>query len=132
MTGKGTVVSVHGDSAVVRVRKESACGHDCGECRVCNNPEITTTVLNPIGAAVGDTVTIGTDSRGVLGAAFLLYVLPVFGAIVLGTLVFNLAGVLASAVCIALWAVAWFLFIKRYNASESIRSTIVEVINEEN
>lgn len=132
MTGKATVISVHQNTADVRICKESACGHNCGECRLCNNPGIITTVLNPIGAKPGDTVTVGADTGKVLGAAFVLYVLPVFVAIVLGTLTFNLWGAALATVCTLIWIAVWFVTMRRYNANINIQSTIVEVINEKN
>lgn len=132
MTGKATVVSASESTAVVLIRKQSACGHDCGECRLCSNPSITTTVSNPIGAKAGDEVIIGTDTGKILGAAFLLYVMPVFAAIVLSAIVYNHFGTAPTAICTMLWVVLWFLFMRRFSASDSIKSTILEVINEEN
>ena len=80
MQGKGIVINANGENATVRIRKSSACGHDCGECRVCNNPEIEVEVVNSADAKAGDTVLIGADTVGVLWSAFLLYILPIIGA----------------------------------------------------
>ena len=50
MTGKGVVVKTDFKIATVRIRKSSACGHDCGECRACGGAEFLATVTNSVGA----------------------------------------------------------------------------------
>lgn len=66
----------------VRVRRTSACAsaHNCGSCDHCsfmeNAPEIKVVAEDPCGAAVGDTVTVESASARVLGAAALLYIVP--------------------------------------------------------
>lgn len=66
----------------VKVRRTSACAsaHNCGSCDHCsfmeNAPEITVVAEDPHGAKVGDTVTVETASARVLGAAALLYIVP--------------------------------------------------------
>ncbi len=66
----------------VRVRRTSACAsaHNCGSCDHCsfmeNAPEITVVAEDAHGAGVGDTVTVETASSRVLGAAALLYIVP--------------------------------------------------------
>ena len=79
MTGKGVVVKTDFKIATVRIRKSSACGHDCGECRACGGAEFLATVTNSVGAKVGDTVIIGAPSGKVLAYSFLLYILPILG-----------------------------------------------------
>lgn len=69
--------------AQVRVRRASACAgaHNCGSCDHCsmmeNAPEIVVEAENSCGAQVGDTVVVESSTRKVLGAAALLYLLPV-------------------------------------------------------
>ncbi len=116
MVGNGIVVKTDGKRAIVRIRKSSACGHDCGECRVCNNPEFETEVINEIGAKVGDRVAIGAPTTEVLFSAFLVYMLPVLGVLVIGIIlssVFENAFIIASG-CV-LWVLIWFLIIRRRN-----------------
>ena len=66
----------------VKVRRTSACAsaHNCGSCDHCsfmeNAPEITVVAEDHHGAKVGDTVTVETASARVLGAAALLYIVP--------------------------------------------------------
>ena len=134
MIGNGIVVKTDENFAIVRIRKSSACGHDCGECRVCNNPEFETKVINTIGAKVGDRVSIGAPTGEVLFSAFLVYMLPVIGVLVIGILLssfFESAFIIASG-CV-LWVLVWFLIIRRRNKGNASKmSTILEVINETN
>lgn len=133
MTGKGIVVSTKNGMATVRIQKSSACGHDCGECRLCQNPEITIDILNPINAKPGDTVIIGTPSTNVLKWAFILYILPIAGAMIchgiLSALDINLW---LSACVVVIWAVLWFVFVRRYSKHSVEVSSALEVVNEEN
>lgn len=72
-----------GGYAQVRVRRASACAgaHNCGTCDHCsmmeNAPEIVVSAFNSCGAQVGDTVTVESATAGVLGAAALLYLVPI-------------------------------------------------------
>lgn len=132
MTGKGVVVKTDFKKATVRVRKSSACGHDCGECRACGGAEFETVVENSVGAKVGDVVVIGAPSGKVLEYSFVLYILPILGAAVC----YAVSGVFFSrsffrALCIVVWFVAWFLLIKRFEKRIKL-STILGVADEKN
>lgn len=79
--------------AQVKVRRASACAsaHNCGSCDHCsmmeNAPEIIVNAVNSCNAQVGDTVMVESETGKVLGAAALLYLLPVilfFAGYVLG------------------------------------------------
>lgn len=133
MTGKGTVIAAKNGKATVRVRKSSACGHDCGECNLCSNPEITIDILNPIGAKIGDTVIIGTPSHNVLKWAFVLYILPIIGAMLcLGVLsAFDISFGLSIG-AVVLWVCVWYIYVRRYSRRSVELSSALEVINEEN
>ena len=50
MTGEGIVVKSNGNTATGKIKRSSACGHDCGECNLCKNPDIEVDILNPINA----------------------------------------------------------------------------------
>ena len=134
MTGRGVVVKTNGAFAVVKIRKSSACGHDCGECRVCTNPEFETKVLNEIGAKEGDKVLIGAPAVKILFSAFLVYMLPLIGLFVvymLASAFFKNAFVIAFG-CV-MWLAVWFVLIRLRNRSHKEEmSTILEVINEKN
>ena len=133
MQGKGIVVKTSGNTATVRIRKSSACGHDCGECRVCNNPEIEVDILNPINAKAGDTVLIGEDTSRILLHAFLLYILPVVGAMLVYAVCYSAAfSALLSALAVAVWLAVWFAYMRYYSKNKVTKSCALEVIHEEN
>jgi len=74
-----------GGDALVRVYQKSACGHDCGECSgFCGaRRSITVQAKNPLRAAPGDLVTVETGTGKVIGAAALVYFVPL-GLLLLG------------------------------------------------
>ena len=132
MQGKGIVINANGETATVRIRKSSACGHDCGECRVCNNPEIEVEVVNSADAKAGDTVLIGADTVGVLWSAFLLYILPIIGAFAVYIISQVLTlGKYATFFLVITWISAWFVFMRHRAKTVTIKSCILEVIHEE-
>lgn len=133
MVGKGQIVKTCGKTAIVRIRKSSACGHDCGECRVCSNPEIEVEILNPVNAKPGDTVIIGTDTGTVLFSAFLLYILPIIGLLFVYMIAdnFGLSIPIKAGLCV-LFAIVWFLYMRYYSKNKVIQSCALEVVNEEN
>lgn len=81
MRQRGTVESVTGTTAVVSVRRESACSGDCHKCAGCGAVTQTLQVRadNPIGASPGDRVYFDSSSAVVLWAAVLVYLMPVLG-----------------------------------------------------
>jgi len=133
MTGKGVVVKTNGSTATVSIQKASACGHNCGECQLCSNPKIEAEILNPINASVGDTVIIGMDSKKVLMWAFILYILPILGAMIFYTVSIAFTKSLALSVIItSLWVIVWFFAIRRYSKNKISLSSALEVVYEEN
>lgn len=66
-----------GTAQVLHIR-QSACSGDCHQCAGCGavQEKMLLTVRNPIGAQPGDMVVIRSDSRSVLAAAAILYLLP--------------------------------------------------------
>ena len=70
-----------GGRAEVSVKRQSACSHDCAKCGGgCSELMVSSTVsviaANAIGAQPGDTVTVESSTRGVLGAAVMVYLVP--------------------------------------------------------
>ncbi len=129
MTGEGIVIKTKGNTATVKIKRSSACGHDCGECNLCKNPDIEVEILNPIGAVVGDRVKIGTDTAKVLKSAFLLYMLPVIGALAIYIVLssFNIA----TGYCIGaevLWIAVWYVFICHYSKHNIAMSRALEIL----
>ena len=70
-------VAADGRAQVIHIR-ESACSGDCHKCSGCGAAKeaIILEADNPIGAAVGDFVTISSDSGPVLRGAAVLYMMP--------------------------------------------------------
>ncbi len=66
-----------GMAEVIRVR-ESACSGDCHKCSGCGAAKQTMLLKakNPIGARTGDMVVVTSESRTVLKAAAVLYLVP--------------------------------------------------------
>ena len=64
--------------AQVRITQRTACGHSCEDCGGCaaGSRELLVRARNPLGAGKGETVTLSTRSARVLGAAALVYALP--------------------------------------------------------
>jgi sigma-E factor negative regulatory protein RseC len=106
MEETGTVVEIRGQVALVSTVAKGAC-HSCSARGVCHLGGDNTMVVeawNRRGARVGDTVLIRLSSRSVLGAAFLLYLVPLL--VFLGG--FILGQVLTQN---QLWAVVWGFFL---------------------
>ena len=68
--------------AEVKVHRASACAsaHNCGSCDHCSfmehAPEVIVEAENICGAQAGDTVTVESATSNVLGAAVLVYIVP--------------------------------------------------------
>lgn len=80
MTQEVTVSRVFGDgSCEISLKRRSACGDKCEGCAGCAAPDIVVraTAENRAGARAGDRAVVETETRNVLGAAGLAYLLPV-------------------------------------------------------
>ena len=73
---KGTVRKVQGDCAYVVVKRQSACGENCGNCSGCKDKSNEILAKNTVGAVSGDSVLVSMESSKVLMAAFLFYMVP--------------------------------------------------------
>ena len=99
----------NGTAQVLRIR-ESACSGDCHKCSGCGAAQeaIVLEAENPIGAAVGDFVTVCAATGPVLKGAAVLYMMPLvlfFLGYILGMMAWGkggLAGCLAFVLGIAL------------------------------
>lgn len=68
--------------AEVLVARGTSCGEHCGSCSVCKYVgEIHTYAKNAIHAVAGDKVVIESKTSEVLGAAFMIYIIPMIGMI---------------------------------------------------
>lgn len=144
MTGEARVVSLDGDYAVVESRRKSACkgchknaGEGCGVCGLLGGDStVRTRALNRAGAAVGDMVTVSTETRRVLWYAFIVFLMPVaaaFAGFWLGGLMSDgelLSAVLATGGMVLAFAGVWLY--SRFVAGKRCDAVIVEVIKKQN
>ncbi|MBR4157859.1 MAG: SoxR reducing system RseC family protein [Oscillospiraceae bacterium] len=79
MTQSGIVTALlPNDMASVSVERQTACGGNCASCGGCSYKNVLTAVAeNSFGAKVGDKVTLRSRTKGVIGAAALVYLLPI-------------------------------------------------------
>ncbi len=132
MTQSAVVKRILADGrAEVLVNRGTACGGNCGSCGgTCSfQNKLTVTCVNPIGAQVGDKVTIASQTRRILGAAALVYLVPVVSFFLfyfLGTLWFPAENprVLISLIGFFL-GVAVVVLINRSSRREKISFEIV-------
>ena len=80
-----------GTAQVIHIR-QSACSGDCHKCSGCGavSQTMVLTARNPIGAKLGQVVTVRAEAGPVLAAAAVLYMLPLV-LFFLGYLVFHMA-----------------------------------------
>lgn len=89
MVTEALVISAGGASAVVEVRRKAACdgchkNKDGAGCSICTltggDATLRLRVRDPLGAVPGQRVRIETDSKRVLGYAWLVFLLPLLTA----------------------------------------------------
>jgi len=126
----GTVVSVKENTATVAVKRVSACGENCANCKgACETTTAVSVVENTIGAAVGDTVKIESDSFGVLRAAAVLYIVPVVVTILAAVVAYacGLSDVLSTVLSVAAFFIC-FTIIKIFEKKLVPKSCITKVL----
>lgn len=73
----GHVVFSDKDSAVLDVRRVTACGDKWGSCKSgCSVPGTRIKVKNVLGAKLGDYVEVKTKTSFILKSAFIVYIIP--------------------------------------------------------
>ncbi len=117
--------------ASVSVERQTACGGNCASCGGCAYKNVLTAIAeNRVGARVGDRITLRSRTEGVIGAAALVYLLPILTFLV-GYLLADLLGageslsILVSVLCLlaGCGAAAWIGRRRRNN----IRFEIVSI-----
>ncbi len=132
MTQSGIVTALLPDGrASVSVQRQTACGGNCASCGGCSYKSVLTAVAdNSFGAQIGDKVTLRSRTKGILGAAALVYLLPIlcFLAGYLLSAAFGVGegvSILVSVLCLLLGCgLAAWLGRKRRNA---IRFEIISI-----
>lgn len=120
--------------AEVEITRSSACGESCASCGLCPGQTARVFAVNDVNAAVGDEVMIEMSDKKVLGAAFLVYIVPIITLIVgylLSHAIFN-----SEALAIftgILFMIITFIVIMRIDRKNKRRYTphIVRVITED-
>lgn len=129
MTGKGTVVSVNGEFAEVKIIKFGACSHDCAECSACTAPSYKAKVRNEVRASVGDTVVIENSSSAILFTALVMYIVPVILIICAAAAAAAKNKTLIAALVTA--ALIWALALVCMNKKMPVSGTAVKIIGKE-
>ena len=117
----------NGTAQVICIR-ESACSGDCHKCSGCGAAKeaILLTAENPIGAGVGDLVSIQSETGPVLKAAVVLYMMPLvlfFAGYALGAAL-DLSGALTGSLTFVLSIVLIVLYDRRMAKKEDTIYTI--------
>lgn len=116
-----------GRAQVIHLR-ESACSGDCHKCSGCGAAKeaILLEADNPIGAAVGDIVTVRSETGPVLRGAAVLYVMPLvlfFLGYILGAALWG-AGGPAGCLAFVLGIALVIVYDRRVAARENVVYTI--------
>ncbi len=77
MQETGTIISTHGNKAVIQLNR----GEKCDGCNVCSafgENKMQLEALNSIGAAVGDWVQVVVQPQQVIKSSMLIFILPLF------------------------------------------------------
>ena len=138
MTQIATVIKVLDDeTALVSVERRTACGHDCSSCGAnCSqafNNNVVVQVKNTAGADAGDKVELYSPTRKVLGAAVLVYLVPVllFIAAVFVTTALKLGDGYSALISVGLFlagvAIA-VIYNKRIAGKKTISYEIVKIL----
>ncbi len=117
----------NGTAQVICIR-ESACSGDCHKCSGCGAAKeaILLTAENPIGAGVGDLVSIQSETGPVLKAAVVLYMMPLvlfFAGYAIGAAL-DLSGAITGSLAFVLSIVLIVLYDRRMAKKEDTIYTI--------
>ncbi|MGV8145638.1 MAG: SoxR reducing system RseC family protein [Alkaliphilus sp.] len=142
MQKAGIVISIEKNIAKVEIQKHSSCTN-CSGCKLGDdNSLLEAEVYNEVGAKIGQLVYIDMESKQVLTAAFIMYVIPLFSLIagIIGaSIVLNVIGVtdnvdIYSAIVGFLFMVSTFIIIrlkdKKFRNSGKYLPIITEIVND--
>ena len=135
MTQVATVKQLREDGRVeIAVQRQSACAHDCSQCAGCDKmvvmADTVVTADNPLDAAPGDIVLVESDTKQVLTAAMVVYILPFILFVLVYFLTYGLGGGLQIAVSLLGFAVgiaAAIFWDRRERKHRAMRFTVVEI-----
>ncbi len=141
MTAECTVVSIKdGKTAIVRAQRKSACaechangGKSCGACDIfLGDDTFTAEADNSIGAKVGNAVIVESPSGYVIGAAALLFILPIIVAALLYGAVYIISHEYAPVGAPGGVALSYAVIfaVEKITKKKRNRMKIVKIINE--
>ena len=131
MESIGTVISTAKKMATVNVKRVSACGENCANCKGgCVATTIETVVENSVFAEVGDVVKIESNTADVFRAAFFLYMLPVLVAIAAAVITYGIKMNDISVILISVVSFfGSFVVIKRFENRLTPRAYITKILS---
>ncbi|MCH5188350.1 MAG: SoxR reducing system RseC family protein [Oscillospiraceae bacterium] len=130
----GQVVELQGKSAVVRVRRTSACGENCASCGGgCTPTSTTLKAVNGLNAKVGDMVKVEMSSGAFVLLAFIGYILPILIAIAAYMVARQLSSDtivadISAVVALVLTLVVFFVVDKLPKKSTRFSSRIIRIL----
>lgn len=140
MNSNGIVIDLVGDRAKVKLQKHSICG-DCGACQHGEeNMEMVVEALNEAHASKGDYVVIDLETANVLGAAFIVYMIPLVAFLISMFLtktlmemtgMINMVELVSALMGFVAMGIAFFFIRKnetRFHRSKKYLSTITEIV----
>jgi sigma-E factor negative regulatory protein RseC len=126
----GLVTEANGTLAKIRFLRSAQCAH-CGACLTAGESEMEVELLNPVGAKVGDHVSVSLSPKRVVQASLLAYALPL-GLLLLGVWI----GSRISELCALLFGVAAcgigyliLRLVEKKGKKENFRPRITAVLN---
>lgn len=128
MKQNGIVIAVKGNTADIRIQRESACGGNCASCASSCAKNAVVAAENKAGAVQGDRVELEMPSSRVLSTAALVYVMPLImliAGVFAGNMIFKseALGILCGFLCMAAAYAALIAFSKRNRSKYALRVT---------
>ncbi len=129
----GVVTEVQKKIAIIQIKRTSACGGKCSSCSGCETTPHKVKAYNMIDAQIGQIVQLEMKDSRVLGAAFIIYVIPLIMLFVgygIGNILFG-RELYAGATGVVLLTFSFIilkLMDKRLNRSEKFMPVITNTI----
>lgn len=137
MTQIAKVIKIFEDkTALVEVERQTACGHNCSSCGAnCSQmfKNVTVKAQNTADAKLGERVELYSPTRKVLGAAALVYLVPIllFIAAVIVTSMLKLSDGYSALISVALFIlgiIAAVVYNKKITRKKTISYEIVKIL----
>ena len=131
-----TVITADSQTALVQMRRASACGENCASCSAsCRKTHHTAQVKNTAGAKEGQTVKIEMEGRSLLWISFLAYIVPLLALFLGYGIAYSIKRneIIADITGLLCLAVSFFvlrLVDKRIEKSGKYQSEITKILSE--